>query len=84
MSQLSGKANCCPAFTCCRGLFPLGNWVPLSLPVSKPYNMVGVVYVLNYVHEGKQRIVLNTMLVYQKIRVRFWVVNFFSVDSEVL
>ena len=26
-----------------------GNWVPLSLPVNKPYNMVGVVYFLNYV-----------------------------------
>lgn len=49
MSQGSGKANCCPAFTCCRGLFPFGNWVPLSLPVNKPYNMVGVVYFLNYV-----------------------------------
>lgn len=49
MSQGSGKVNCCPAFTCCRGLFPFGNWVPLSLPVNKPYNMVGVVYFLNYV-----------------------------------
>ena len=75
MSQGSGKANCCPAFTCCRGLFPFGNWVPLSLPVNKPYNMVGVVYFLNYV---------TLRQVYQKIRVRFWVVNFFSVDSEVL
>lgn len=49
MSQVSGKANCCPAFTCCRGLFLFGNWVPLSLPVNKPYNMVVVVHVLNYV-----------------------------------
>lgn len=49
MSQVSGKANCCPAFTWVRGLFPFGNWVPLSLPVNKPYNMVVVVYVLNYV-----------------------------------
>ena len=49
MSQGSGKANCCPAFTCTRGLFPFGNWVPLSLPVNNPYNMVGVVYFLNYV-----------------------------------
>lgn len=49
MSQGSGKAKCYPAFTCYRGLFPFRNWVPLSLPVSKPYNMLGVVYVLNYV-----------------------------------